>query len=73
LSKIYKRIKIPTLFIYGESDDLVLPPEGIKFYKKIKSPKMIVIIKDLDHIFSGENVKIRVIRITLQWLKKYFN
>jgi dipeptidyl aminopeptidase/acylaminoacyl peptidase len=73
LSKICKRIKIPTLFIYGESDDLVPPSEGIKFCKKIKSPKKIVIIKDLDHTFSGESVKMRVIRITLQWLKRYFN
>jgi len=39
VSKICKRIKIPTLFIYGESDGLVLPSEGIKFYKKIKFQK----------------------------------
>jgi dipeptidyl aminopeptidase/acylaminoacyl peptidase len=71
LSKDSIRIKVPTLFIYGELDDLVPPSEGTNFYRKIKSPKKIVIIKELNHTFSGEKAKKSVIRITLQWLRKW--
>jgi dipeptidyl aminopeptidase/acylaminoacyl peptidase len=71
LVKNYRRIRAPTLFVYGELDDSVPPSEGLKFYKKIKVPKKLVILKELDHVFSGEKVKKHVIRITLQWLNKW--
>jgi dipeptidyl aminopeptidase/acylaminoacyl peptidase len=71
LSKLSWRIKVPTLLIYGELDDIVPPSEGMKFYRKIKSPKKIVIVKYLNHTFSGEKAKKSVIRITLQWLRKW--
>jgi dipeptidyl aminopeptidase/acylaminoacyl peptidase len=72
LIKDCRKIKIPTLFIYGESDRIVPPSEGLKIYKKIKVPKKLVIIKNLDHVFTGEYVKVQVIKTTLNWLNKWF-
>jgi dipeptidyl aminopeptidase/acylaminoacyl peptidase len=71
LEKEISKIKIPTLFIYGEEDYIVPPFEGLKFYKKIKAPKKIVILKNLDHYFSNEITQKEIIKITFNWIKKW--
>lgn len=62
-------LKIPSLFVYGDQDVIVPPSEGLKIYKTLKSPKKLTILPDLDHTFTGEAVKKKVISITLKWLK----
>lgn len=66
-----KNFKIPICLIYGEVDNLVPPSEGLKIFKKAKGPKQLKILKNLDHIFSGEENQKEVIKISLNWLNKY--
>jgi dipeptidyl aminopeptidase/acylaminoacyl peptidase len=71
LEKEVNKIKVPTLFIYGEKDDIVPPSEGLKFYKKIKAIKKIAILENLDHYFTGELIQRKIIKTTLGWIKKW--
>lgn len=70
-SKAAKKLKAPSLFIYGGWDSWVPAADGSKIYKLVRSSKKFVVLKTLDHLFSGENCKKRVIDLTLSWLKKF--
>ncbi len=69
--KVIKELGIPTFLIYGERDHVVPPSEGIKFKKFAKNADVrLEIIAELDHDFSGESTKKKVLEITHRWLKE---
>ncbi len=70
LKRDVKKIKVPSLFIYGEKDDWVYPADYFEVYKKLNAPKKLVILKNLDHHFNGKDSK-KVIVETLKWTKKW--
>lgn len=70
LPSIIPSLRIPSLFVYGDQDVIVPPSEGLKIYNLLKSPKKLTVLSDLDHTFTGEAVKKKIINLTLDWLKK---
>ncbi len=70
ISAAVEKIQVPVGMIYGESDDVIPPSEGVKLSKMLKSKKELIILENLDHVFTGK-IKEKVISITLSWVKKW--
>ncbi len=64
-----KLVKIPVLLIYGEKDNKIPPSIGIKFSKLVSGRSEIIILRNLNHSFSGKIQQKEVIKITLDWIK----
>ena len=67
--KSLKKIKIPFLIVNGSEDTSVYPSQARKLYKNANKPKKLVIIKGTNHFFL--NKENELIKITLDWFKKY--
>jgi dipeptidyl aminopeptidase/acylaminoacyl peptidase len=61
------------LVIHGEMDDVVPAHEGKAIYKNLKKPKRFELIKGGDHIFSDASHREKVIRLSLNWFRRYFS
>ena len=66
-----RKIIVPIGMIYGELDTIVPPSEGLRVKKLAKGAKEIKIFEDLDHGFTTEKPKVKVLNTTLGWLKKW--
>lgn len=66
-----RNFKVPICLIYGEADQIVRVSEGFKIFKRARGPKQLKILKDLNHIFSGEENQKEVLKISLTWLNRY--
>ncbi|MBS7648674.1 MAG: alpha/beta fold hydrolase [Candidatus Bathyarchaeia archaeon] len=69
--KVMRDIKVPTLIIHGDKDELIPVEEALKGYEVIKDlneKNEIYIVKGGDHTFSKKEHTLEVIRKTLNWI-----
>ena len=71
VEKTVQKIKVPILVIHGDTDYTVPDSEAYRIYKNANKPKKLQIVKGLNHDFSGEKIQKEVIKITLNWFKKW--
>lgn len=69
LKEEVKNIKIPSLFIYGEKDGWVYPSSCLEIFNKLQAKKKLIILKDLDHHFNGNDSK-KLLKETIKWIKE---
>jgi dipeptidyl aminopeptidase/acylaminoacyl peptidase len=71
LRKIVKKIKCPVLVIGCENDDVVPPSQAKKIYNMLSSKNKKMCIIKSDHYFTTLEAQSKVIKLTLNWFKKW--
>ncbi|MCC6003073.1 MAG: prolyl oligopeptidase family serine peptidase [Thermofilum sp.] len=64
-------MKAPTLIIHAV-DDMVVPiSQARRFYEKLKVEKKFIEIEHGGHVFENYNVRRRIEREVLDWVKRH--
>jgi len=63
-------IQIPVLVIHGRKDKNVFPIQSERFYKKLKSNKILKLLPDVNHGLTYPNNVEQISSIIIDWLKK---
>lgn len=66
-----KKIKTPTLVIFGDKDDVVPPNESKRIFNLLTSKKKMVVIKNGDHTFQPYFIRKKLINHLVLWFNKY--
>lgn len=61
----------PILIIHGSKDELVSVEHAYMLYENAKKQKKLEIIEGANHTFSGAKVLDKIIKLSLNWFKKY--
>jgi len=70
--QIAKKIKIPTLAILADKDEIIDLKMAIKFYDAIKAEKEFIVFKNVNHwIMDNLKYKKQSMNLTINWLKKW--
>jgi alpha-beta hydrolase superfamily lysophospholipase len=64
-----QKIKVPTLVIYGDKDDVVKPNQSIHFYNKLNTKKELFVFKNGDHPLMKKEY-LKVAGPILDWIKQ---
>jgi len=67
--KSLNKVKIPFLIVNGDEDTIVPLSQSRKLYKNANKPKKLAIIEGANHTFLNKEKEL--IKITLNWFKKY--
>jgi dienelactone hydrolase len=60
------------LVIHGEKDETVPWEEGMAIYQNLLEPKRFELVKGGDHVFSDPALRDSVIRLSVDWVKRFF-
>lgn len=60
-----------TLFIHGDSDEIVPFYHAKEWYQSAKEPKRLEIVKGADHTFSKPKLRDKAITQSLNWFKQF--
>lgn len=60
------------LVIHGENDETVPLEEGMAIYQNLLAPKRFEVVKEGDHVFSDPTHRDQVIRLSVDWAKRFF-
>lgn len=71
VAKSIRKLKVPICIVHGDEDYDVPLSEAYRIFRFTNKPKRLQVIKGLNHDFSGENIQKQVIKITLNWFKKW--
>ena len=69
--RLVKRVKSPTLFIHGESDNFVKVADMEELFSLTKALKKKVVVPQADHNFSGKEKQL--IDQVIKWFSKYLS
>ena len=61
----------PTLFLHGDSDEVVPLEHARRLYEAAPEPKRLEIVEGADHVFSHHDHLSNVIELGLGWFKTY--
>lgn len=64
------RLKVPSMFVHGEKDEVVDAINSLMLFKWCKAKKSFRVIKNADHFFSDPKQRKKLLRITLRWFRE---
>ena len=65
-----ERMRIPLLLVHGSEDELVPPWHSAEIFRRVRSPKNLLLVAGADHRFTGERERRVAVEFTAEWLER---